>query len=304
MNAITIKSIGDCTLAEITELWNVGFQQYLNEMTMSMSRMVVHLGESYIDPQLSVAAYIDGVPAGFVLIGLKEAGGKKTAWNGGTGVNPAFRGVGIAKRLLQEAVRRVRETGADSLALEVRTDNPGAIAAYKRVGFEQLHGLTIFRRSGAFDCVPFRRERSDRYLCVMGMAEAVRALPFYLHRSAWMTQWFNARGSQSLIVYDRTGEVVGYALFSRSVNDEGLLCGVALTHCEANPEREDGRDVVRFMLGEVYGPYDAPIERMAHYLRSTNVAAMEALAEAGFEKVFEEYLMVLGFGAQSGRTPQ
>ncbi len=31
---------------------------------------------------------------------------------------------------------------------------------------------------------------------------------------------------------------------------------------------------------------------------------MEALVEAGFEKVFEEYLMVLGFGAQSGRTPQ
>ncbi|RED89263.1 hypothetical protein [Cohnella phaseoli] len=120
------------------------------------------------------------------------------------------------------------------------------------VGFEQLHGLTIFRRSGAFDCVPFRRERSDRYLCVLGMAEAVRALP----------------------------------------------------HCEANPAREDGRDVVRFMLGEVYGPYDAPIERMPHYLRSTNEAAMEALAEAGFEKVFEEYLMVLGFGAQSGRTPQ
>jgi len=77
------------------------------------------------------------------------------------------------------------------------------------VGFQQLHGLTIFRRSGAFDCVPFRRERSDRYLCVLGMAEAVRALPFYLHRSAWMTQWFNARGSQSLIVYDRAGEVVG-----------------------------------------------------------------------------------------------
>ncbi|QTH44580.1 hypothetical protein J4772_09375 [Cohnella sp. LGH] len=104
--------------------------------------------------------------------------------------------------------------------------------------------------------------------------------------------------------YDRAGEVVGYALFSRSVNDEGLLCGVAMTHCEANPAREDGRDVVRFMLGEVYGPYDAPIERMAHYLRSTNEAAMEALAEAGFEKVFEEYLMVFGFGAQSGRTPQ
>lgn len=132
------------------------------------------------------------------------------------------------------------------------------------------------------------------YLCVYGTSEAVSGLPFYLEKTAWMTQWFNlSAGSQSLIVYDRSGEAVGYALFSKGITKSSELSGITLYHCEANPKREDCSNVVRYMVAQVYGPFDASLPRVAHYLRSTNQVAIDALTEAGFEMDYEEQLMML-----------
>lgn len=289
-----IKSLNECTLDEINELWNVGFQQYFSDMTRIVDQTVNHLGTCSIKPHLSVAAYIDWVPAGFVFIGVKHIHGMKTAWNGGTGVNPLFRGRGIAKILLQEAIRRMREADVDIVTLEVRIDNTNAIAAYNKAGFQSINGLPVLIRKGAFERVPFQRSKSAHYLDVYGVPEAVSRLPFYLEKTAWMTQWFNmSAGSQSLIVYDCDGEAAGYALFSRSISKSGELSGITLYHCEANPKREDCSNVVRYMLDKVYGPLDAAVPRTAHYIRSTNQATIDALKEAGFTVDYEEQLMML-----------
>lgn len=293
MEQVEFRKICECTLDQITELWNVGFRQYFSDMTRTVEQMTAMLGNGSIQPQLSVAAYIDGEPAGFVLIGLKNVHGVKTAWNGGTGINPAFRGRGLSKLLLAEAIRGLREAGVDIVTLEARTDNTQAVAAYRSVGFEIMNQLPILQRTGAFDLLPFRRKSAYEYLHHYGMPEDVSGLPFYLHHTAWNTQWFNARGSRSLLVYDRSGCASGYALFSKSTSMSGDLTGITITHCEADPAREDHEDVVRFMLGRVFGPFDAAVPRTAHYIRSTNETAVRALTEAGFKLNFEEHLMML-----------
>lgn len=294
LEQVQIKSLNECTLDEINELWNVGFQQYFSDMSRMVDQTVNHLGACSIQPHLSVAAYIDGVPAGFVFIGLKHIHGVKTAWNGGTGVNPLFRGRGIAKILLQEAIRRMREADVDTVTLEVRIDNTNALAAYNTAGFQCINGLPVLIRNESFEHVPFQRSKIDHYLDVYGVPEAVSRLPFYLEKTAWMSQWFNlSAGSQSLIVYDCHGEAAGYALFSRSISKSGELSSITLNHCEANPKREDCSNVIRYMLDKIYRPLDAAVLRTAHYLRSTNQAAIDALLEAGFEVDFEEQLMML-----------
>lgn len=100
-----IKSLNECTLDEINELWYVGFQQYFRDMTRVVEQTVNHLGACSIKPNLSVAAYIDGMPAGFVLIGLKNVHDVKTAWNGGTGDNPLFRGRGMPRSCYRKPLR-------------------------------------------------------------------------------------------------------------------------------------------------------------------------------------------------------
>lgn len=51
-------------------------------------------------------------------------------------VDPAFRGRGLGKRLLEYALEYCRGLGAERVELEVRTGNDAAIALYRKYGFE------------------------------------------------------------------------------------------------------------------------------------------------------------------------
>jgi ribosomal-protein-alanine N-acetyltransferase len=70
------------------------------------------------------------------------------------GVDPAYHGQGIGRRLLDELLDFA---GGGVVYLEVRTDNEAALALYRNVGFEQI-GLRrrYYRVSGA-DAYTMRR---------------------------------------------------------------------------------------------------------------------------------------------------
>ncbi len=53
-------------------------------------------------------------------------------------VRPDSQGGGVGRRLLTELMHQVELRGADSMMLEVRADNTGAIAMYERMGFERI----------------------------------------------------------------------------------------------------------------------------------------------------------------------
>lgn len=302
MENLLIKSVEDCSIDEITELWNLGFLHYFTDMTRTTDQIAAHLDGHAIHRSLSVAAYIDGLPAGFVLIGLKTVRGLRTAWNGGTGVNPRFRGQGIAKKLLRKAIRRMVAAGVDLVSLEVRTDNAKAIAAYQSIGFEKIHGLSVMSHKGSFSQKPFQRKGNIDYPYVIESADQVADLPFYLEQSAWNNQWFNKPDARSVIVYereDRQGEALGYALFFNQTID-GQLKGVTLYHCEANPALDSAtrQDITRYMLEIVYEFGQTEAARSGYYLRSTNEELMDAMREAGFVMEYEEYLMILHLRTQ------
>ena len=61
-------------------------------------------------------------------------------------VDPAARGRGVGRALVQAAVDRAHLAGATAVFLEVAVDNPAALALYTRAGFRRA-GL----RSGYYD---------------------------------------------------------------------------------------------------------------------------------------------------------
>ncbi|ARR79873.1 Ribosomal-protein-S18p-alanine acetyltransferase [Mycobacterium intracellulare subsp. yongonense] len=71
------------------------------------------------------------------------------------GVDPAYQGQGIGRRLLDELL-----TFADGgvVYLEVRTDNEAAIALYRSVGFEQIGVRRRYYRVSGADAYTMRRE--------------------------------------------------------------------------------------------------------------------------------------------------
>ncbi|MCQ6560641.1 GNAT family N-acetyltransferase [Paenibacillus mendelii] len=289
---IELRTLNSCTFDEALALWNGGFSGYYSDMSRTLPAHTAYLGQASIQPQLSVAAFIAGKPAGFVLIGMREIHGRKSAWNAGTGVLPEFRGLGIAKTLMQETVRRLREEGVHTAALEVVTKNAGAIAAYEHAGFRKTDELIGLRREGAFAQIPFPRSGKAEYTCRKGNPAEVAGLSFYRENIPWMSQWYNWTGGEAIIIHDRSGHAAGYALRRCHYGDHGGLASVELSHCEAAPNREDAGDVVRFALSCAFGPFDAAIVRSTSNLPQSSKLAVQALLEAGFTTVYEQYLMM------------
>jgi [ribosomal protein S18]-alanine N-acetyltransferase len=104
-----------------------------------------------------VAARVDGTLVGYA--GISRLGRKPPfEYEVHTiGVDLAFQGQGIGRRLLDELLNFA---GGGVVYLEVRTDNEAAIALYRSVGFAQV-GLRrrYYRVSGA-DAYTMRREGS------------------------------------------------------------------------------------------------------------------------------------------------
>lgn len=63
------------------------------------------------------------------------------------GVAPQARGGGLGHLLLDELHRRAADAGAREMALEVREDNAGARALYRRHGYHQVHRRAGYYRS-------------------------------------------------------------------------------------------------------------------------------------------------------------
>lgn len=284
---VQIKKLHTCTFQEVVGLWNAGFQEYFQDMSVETDAFFSRLGSQGISIKHSIAAYIDQEPAGFVLIGLKTINGKKMAWNGGTGIVPKFRGKGVAKILMSENTRTLRELKVDSAILEVVTKNVKAIAAYQRGGYEIAADLVSLKRESEFKQIPFCGQRS--YYSRKALPRETGNLPFYNYSTAWLNQWFNVKDGESLMLYDIYGETVGYAIYKKIFDEQGQLSTIQLHHCEAKPEREDQKEIIRCALSYVFAPFDQPYKRETTDM--PNPIVVEILKEEGFEVLHEQYLM-------------
>ena len=81
---------------------------------------------------------------GFVL--ARVAGGESEILT--LAVVPAARGRGLGHGLLGAAIGRARELGAETMFLEVGTDNPRALALYARMGFAKVGTRKAYYSAG------------------------------------------------------------------------------------------------------------------------------------------------------------
>ena len=75
-------------------------------------------------------------------------------------VLPAFRGRGVGTALIEAAAERARSEGASRLVLDVEAENSGALALYRRLGFE----ITATSRRGSWPMRHIQIHRMGRTL--------------------------------------------------------------------------------------------------------------------------------------------
>jgi [ribosomal protein S18]-alanine N-acetyltransferase len=103
--------------------------------------------------------FVFHAPDGFIL--ARAAAGEAEILT--LAVTPAARGRGLGRALLQAATDHVAALGAQSIFLEVGTDNPAALALYAGMGFVPVgrrKGYYVSSADGAEDALVLRRTLS------------------------------------------------------------------------------------------------------------------------------------------------
>jgi len=106
--------------------------------------LLLRMRKNAVDYDLSPGLYDGDRLVGFTLIGIDTWGGRLSAYDAGTGIVPAFREQGWAKKMFEHALPPLRERGVERFVLEVLQQNEPAIKAYRKSGFEVARALKCY----------------------------------------------------------------------------------------------------------------------------------------------------------------
>jgi GNAT superfamily N-acetyltransferase len=301
MPDIELKRLNQCSFQTALEVWNKGFQGYFVDMTLSLDSFLTRITAEGISPEYSFVAFAEDKPVGFLLNGLRQVGGKKLAWNGGTGVAPGFRGQGIGKVLVGAALEMYAAEGVNLAMLEAISTNQPAIALYNSFGYEIVDELLVLQTNG-----PLKEfSASDAYTVSKLTPAAVSSLSFYRELSPWQAQAMSVtlNHGEALILVDKRGETVCYALYKRRFDDHGNLVSIALYQCEVAPSRGDAEGIVATALESVFSPVDSNCLRRAVNLSKTNRLVIDRLLDSGLQTFIEQLHMMKNILECGGVAP-
>lgn len=141
MKIITLDGI---PLSDLTACFNEAFSDYFMKFNATESYLEERWKGAGIDFSLSTGVMDDGKLVGFIVNGVRDWNGLKTAFNGGTGVVPSHRGNGLTEKMYQFLAPKFSENGIQALTLEVIQENELAIHVYEKVGLKIRRGLYCY----------------------------------------------------------------------------------------------------------------------------------------------------------------
>jgi ribosomal protein S18 acetylase RimI-like enzyme len=100
-----------------------------------------------VDFESTVGAFDGDRMVAVTIVGVDEWKGQACAYDIGTGVIPAYRGRGVARRMFDFVAPVLRDRGVRTFVLEVIQENEPAIKAYRAAGFEVTREFDCFRWS-------------------------------------------------------------------------------------------------------------------------------------------------------------
>ncbi|WP_160645039.1 GNAT family N-acetyltransferase [Chengkuizengella marina] len=287
---ITIKRLSNCSFQDAVTAWNKGYtSDYFDNQVTIESFLNVFVSEG-LSTDLSILAYKEDEPIGLVCSGIRIINGRKIAWNGVTGVAPEFRGKGIGKRMIEETFTIYKENKVEVATLEAIKQNEKAIKLYKKMGYEINDQLLMYESSESFQPNPFKRDFSKYKILKINPSE-IQHIAFHKNRLSWQTQWQSVKSGDGLIVLDKSGKQIGYALYKHNYNDNGSHVSTTLYQCEILQNRNDEQVIVAYLLSQCFSPFDRKLKRMAMNISHTNQSVISLLNETGFEKKIENVYM-------------
>lgn len=133
----TCRFAADLDFARIIKTFDEAFADYYLKSQSSCERWLYNrCVKNGVAFDCSVGAFDGDRLVGITLVGLDGWQDVPAAFDAGTGIVPHFRGSGLARRMFDHAVPRLKERGVQKFLLEVLQVNEPAIRAYRKSGFE------------------------------------------------------------------------------------------------------------------------------------------------------------------------
>lgn len=145
---ITYKRLSMVSFEDALSLFNKGFEGYSIPMKLTMEQFIGRFGIEGLSVELSVIAFDEDTPIGFILQGIRKQDGINISWNGGTGIIPEYRGKGMGALLMKEAEDILLENDVAISTLEALSENAPAIHLYEKCGYEIQDKLVFLSGSG------------------------------------------------------------------------------------------------------------------------------------------------------------
>jgi len=119
----------------------------------------------------TLLAEMDGTPAGMAIMLWRKRLSNGRLYD--IVVDPSMRGRGIGARLLEQCLKEAKRRKCQTVSLEVRFDNTGAIAMYEKNGFRRDRELHDYYTDGSSAI------RMVRNMTLNGIGAVRRRVPFY-----------------------------------------------------------------------------------------------------------------------------
>ncbi len=281
------KTLADVETEKLRQAFLEAFSDYSVPVDMPIDRFQTFLKGNGFVPELSIGAFEGHTLCGFIINGVREWQGVLTAYDGGTGVVPAWRKQGITTRLMEVLAETLPARGVKQYLLEVIKTNTPAYNLYLKQGF------AVNRE---FDC--YRTAKKD---IKVGIAHAVRyfqgdfemdghtAGPMWDYHPSWQNSLDSIAAIQN--------ETVAAAVYS-----EGKIAGYGIIHAKTGGVSQlaidrncRNRGVGRSLLAALAGKTEAEIISFIN-VDSECTSMKGFLGAMGFHLEVQQYEMVKKLG--------
>ncbi|WP_185152598.1 GNAT family N-acetyltransferase [Fulvivirga aurantia] len=281
----TFRQLKALDLTDMYLAFLSAFSDYPIDFKLSKEQFVRKFVEKLkIDFGLSVAAFDEENLCSFIFTSVNYYEGKLTAYNGGTGVRPPYRGKKLTEGMYEYLTPLLHDRGIKQCVLEVLTENQRAIKAYTNVGFTKSKTYKCFRLASPYKL----KRRVDFPIKIYAVKEPTWHLyerfatddPSFLDCSQMISQNL---ANESIIEAHLDGACVGYAIFQSAA---GRVSQIAVD----NKFRQHG--IGAALLNYMY---ELSIQKNLTVI-NINIEAKETLTffeRLGFENQINQYEMVL-----------
>ncbi len=285
-SSFTVKELERGLLTDMYLTFLDSFSDYEIPFRLAKDQFVKKFVEKLkIDFDLSAGVFdtSQGL-AGFVFTTINEYNGLKTAYNGGTGVRPRYRGHKLVSVMYDFLIPKFIQAGVKQCILEVLVNNTKAIGVYKNIGFTTTTRYKCFKLEPHYKFADLPRDylirkvTSPDWACYGRFMDAKTS---FLDSKPMIDQNL---ANETVVEVHFNFECVGYAIYQPAL---GRISQIAID--PAHRGKGVGKGLVHYLVQTSKNKALTIMNVAAQYKDLT-----QFFEHVGFKNQLDQYEMMLG----------